>query len=206
VNRSPKRRSRSNNLPFVVMAIVVIVLMIGGGAAGIVIGTGSSSDDDSGNIDGEQPSVRVTPGEEVARLETVVAKNPNDVDSIRVLAEVLANSGRITDSVPWFENAIALRPDDADLRLAFGRALQRSGSWYDAELQLKRAAELDPTSANAAFYLGQLYENMPEPRVNDARTWYQRAVDLEPDSVVAQQARDRLTAIGDATPVASPHS
>jgi cytochrome c-type biogenesis protein CcmH/NrfG len=186
------------------MAVVVIVLMIGGGAAGIVFGTSSSGNDDGGNIDGEQPSVRVTPGEEVARLETVVAKDPNDVDSMRVLAEVLANSGRISDSVPWFENAISLRPDDADLRLAFGRALQRSGSWYDAELQLKKASELDPASASIAFYIGQLYEQMPTPRLDQAQTWYQRALDLEPDSVVAQLARERLSALRSATPVASP--
>jgi tetratricopeptide (TPR) repeat protein len=186
------------------MAVVVITLMVAGGAAGILIGSGNSTANVDGSVDGEEPSVRVTPGAEVARLETVVAEHPDDVDSMRVLAEVLANSGRVTESVPWFERAIGLRPEDADLRLAFGRALQRAGNWYDAELQVKKATDLDPQSAGAAFYLGQIYENRPNPALDEASTWYKRAAELDPGSVIAQQAHDRLAAIGTASPVSSP--
>lgn len=168
------------------------------GSVLVLIPSGGEGDD-GGNVDDDV--VRVTPGAEVTRLETAIAANPDDVDSMVVLAEVLANSGRIAESIPWFERATQQRPDDATLRLAFGRALQRAGNDYDAELQLKRAVELDPNDPAAAYYLGRFYETREPPKVEAAREWYQRSVDADPESVIAGQARDRMAAL--ATP-ASP--
>ncbi len=154
----------------------------------------------------QDASVRVTPGAEIARLETEVARDPDNVDSMVVLAEVLANSGRNAESIPWFERAVAARPDDPDLRLAFARSLTRTGNWYDAELQLRAGNEAAPDDPTIAFYLGDLYETRPQPDFAKATTWYQRAIELEPGSVVATQAQDRLSILGPGTasPSASP--
>ncbi|HUG15475.1 MAG TPA: tetratricopeptide repeat protein [Thermomicrobiales bacterium] len=149
-----------------------------------------SNGDDPGSAN-ESP-LRVTPGAELARWETEVAENPGDANRIVVLAEVLANSGRVTESIPYFERAIELRPDDAQLRVAFGSALQRNGSYYDAELQLLRAVELDPDNISAAYYLAILYEGLPSPRMDEARRWYERTIEIDPDSVIAQQSAQRI--------------
>ena len=196
--RRARRSSRSNRL-FTLVAIVIIVFLLASSVL-ILVPFGTGSDDDD-SVDDDV--VRVTPGAEVARLETQIAAEPDNVDAIVVLAEVLANSGRISESIPWFERAIQNRPDDATLRLAFGRALQRAGSDFDAELQLTRAVELDPTDPAAAFYLAMFYETREPPRFDDAREWYQRAIDADPDSVIAGQATDRMAALD---PSASPTS
>src|SRR5687767_15081585 len=125
------RRTTGNNRPFTLLAIVIIIFLLASSVL-ILIPFGWDGDDDVVDDD----VLRVTPGAEVSRLETVIAENPDDVDSMVVLAEVLANSGRIAESIPWFERAAQHRPDDATLRLAFGRALQRAGNDFDAELQL----------------------------------------------------------------------
>lgn len=198
--RAPRRHNRSN-VAFAVLAIVVVLAMVGGTLA-VLLPLGGSSD--GGTAD--QPVIQVTPGAEVARLETQVATNPEDADTVVVLADVLANSGRLSESYPWFEKAVSLRPADASLRLAFGRALLRGDQWFDAELQLTRANEIDPTSATAAFYLGQLAETRPGGDSAVARSWYQKAIDRDPASLVGQQARTRLSELGGdaATPAASP--
>jgi cytochrome c-type biogenesis protein CcmH/NrfG len=196
------RRSRSStsSRPFTLFAIVIIVFLLASSVL-ILIPFGSFGDDDNGDDD----VLRVTPGAEVSRLETVIAENPADVDSMVVLAEVLANSGRISESIPWFERAIEARPDDATLRLAFGRALQRAGSDFDAELQLKRAVDLDPNDPANAFYLALFYESQEPAMVDEAREWYQRAIDADPESVIAGQARDRMAALDpDASPAGTP--
>jgi hypothetical protein len=42
--------------------------------------------------------------------------------------------------------------------------------------------------------------------MDEARTWYQKVIDLDPESVVADQARERLAELGAerGSPVASP--
>ncbi len=188
-------RPASTNRPFTLLAIVIIIFLLASSLL-ILIPFGSDGDD---TIDDDV--LRVTPGAEVSRLETVISDNPDDVDSIVVLAEVLANSGRIAESVPWFERAIQQRPDDATLRLAFGRALQRAGNDFDAELQLTKAVELEPSNPANSFYLGLFYETREPPMLDEARESYQRAIDADPESVIAGQARDRLAAL---EPAASP--
>jgi cytochrome c-type biogenesis protein CcmH/NrfG len=197
---SSSRSRRGSHRLFVFLAVVVIGLLVVGSVAAIFTSAGDGSDEDIG----EDPSVRITPGAEVGRLETEVARNPEDADAIVVLAEVLANSGRVAESVPWYERAVSLRPDDVPLRIAFGRALQRNQSYFDAEVQLLRALDIEPEDQSAAFYLASLYEQMPTPRINAAVEWYQVAVDADPDSVIAGQARARLAALGepDASPTA----
>jgi cytochrome c-type biogenesis protein CcmH len=183
---------------FAIVALIVVVFLLLSSLV-ILIPLGSGGDDDDDAV------ILVTPGAEVARLETAIAENPDDIDSIVVLAEVLANSGRIAESIPWFERALERRPEDATLRLAFGRALQRAGNDFDAELQLTRAVELDPNNPAPAFYLGLFHESRQPPDLGQAREWYQRAADTNPDSVIAGQARDRLAALSPtATPTGSP--
>lgn len=195
------RRAGSPSLVFVALAVVVVALMIGGTVVAL-LPIGGSPDD---KPVADAPAIQVTPGAEVAKLETAVAAAPNDTDTIVVLAEVLANSGRLTESFAWYERAVVSRPDDPDLRLAFGRALLRGEQWFDAELQLTRANELDATNATTAFYLGELAEQRPGGDVAVARSWYQQAIDRDPASLVGQQATTRLNELGDGgTPVATP--
>lgn len=197
------RRTRgpsTTNRPFTLLAIVIIIFLLASSLL-ILIPFGMGG----GDNDVDDDVLRVTPGAEVSRLETAIAANPDDVDSMVVLAEVLANSGRTTESIPWFERAIEQQPDDATLRLAFGRALQRAGTDFDAELQLKRAVELGPDDPSNAFYLALFYETREPPKLDEAREWYQRAIDADPESVIAGQARDRMAALDpDASPAGTP--
>jgi cytochrome c-type biogenesis protein CcmH/NrfG len=201
--RRPKRKSNaSSTRPFAIIALIAIGLLVVGSIAAVFSSPSDSGDDDPF----EDDAARITPGEEVARLETEIARNPDDAATIGLLAEVLANSGRVAESIPWYERAIELRPQEVPLRIAFARALQRNRSFFDAEVQFKRALDVDPEHQAAAFYLANLYEQMPDPRLADARVWYERAVEADPDSVIAGQARDRLTELGgsNASPSANP--
>ena len=189
---------------FAIVGLGVVAVMLLGTFVTLV----PTSDPEDGSSELQDASVQVTPGAEVARLETQVSRNPDDIDAMVVLAEVLANSGRSTEAVPWFERAIASWPGDAQLRLAFARTLMRMGSWYDAELQLLAAYDSAPDDATVAYSLGELYETRSQPDLVKAVNWYNTAVELAPDSVVATQAQNRLTSLGPVfgSPVASPSS
>jgi tetratricopeptide (TPR) repeat protein len=194
-------RSNAANRPFVLLVVVIVIFLLASSLLILIpFGSGGGGDD---TVDDDV--VRVTPGAEVSKLETRIAADPNDIDAVMVLAEVLANSGRINESIPWFERAIETRPDDATLRLAFARTLQRSGSNFDAELQFRKTVELAPDDPSGAYYFGLFYEMSDPPQTDEAREWYQRAIDIDPDSVIAGQAKERLAALEpDASPAGTP--
>ncbi len=136
-----------------------------------------------------------------ARLQ----QNPNDVDAMIILADLLANSGRGTEAIQWYDKAIELKPDDISLRIAFGTVLMQYSYNLDAELQLQKAHDLNPKDPQPLYLLGQLYENEATPQPDLARQMYQQAENAQPGSVYGNLAKDRIAAL-DSTPQASPEA
>ncbi len=144
--------------------------------------------------------------EEQMRL---VEENPDDLDSVLLLANVLGNSGRLNDAIPYYEQAIQLAPDDPSVRLDFARALADGGFRADAELQFERVLELRPESQEALYYLAELYMRWETAREPEAVDLYQRSVAVNPDSFIAEQAINQLNSLGRtlaaaASPAATP--
>ena len=139
----------------------------------------------------------------VPTYEARLRDNPNDVNTMVVLANVLQNQGDYPSAINWYEKAVNLKPDDLDIRLAFGQALEAYAQDYDAEAQYQKAIAIDPKSAEAEFYLGQLYDRWNPPRPEDARIHYNRASELEPEGSWGQAARDALARLN-ATPTPKP--
>ncbi len=176
---------------FAAFAIFIVIAMVIGSLAMVAGGVISSGSDES--------TEAVDPNEDVSRLETQVAENPDDTGTAGVLAEIYASEGQFSLAIPLFERAVAASPDDGSLRLAFGTALYRSGNYFDAQIQLKKAFELGPYSGEAAYYLGALFQSGENPDVEQAREWFQRAIDDNPESNIAEQARIQLEELN-ATP------
>jgi cytochrome c-type biogenesis protein CcmH/NrfG len=160
------------------------------------IGGGSDSND---SVD----TVQVTPGAEEAQMRARLQQNPNDFDAMVILADLLANTGRGPESIQWYEKAVKIKPDEESLRIAFGTVLMQYNYYLDSELQLKKAHDLSPNDPQPLYLLGQLYENESPPQPELARQLYQQAASVQPDSVYANLAKDRITAL-DATPQATP--
>ena len=142
----------------------------------------------------------------IGQQQTAVAKNPNDVESVLLLANMLSNSGQLQAAIPYYQKAIDLKPDDASARLDFARALSDGALNGDAELQFKKAIALDPRNQDAHYYLAELYSRWQPPRKSEAIVEYQKAYEIDPTTLIGQQARDALAALGVATPAASPQA
>jgi cytochrome c-type biogenesis protein CcmH/NrfG len=164
-----------------------------------VLPSGGSGDDGSD----ANSTVQVTPGAEEAEMRARLDKNPNDVDAMIILADLLANSGRGTESIQWYDKAVQARPDDASLHIAFGTVLMQYTYNLDAKLQFQKAHDLNPKDPQALYMLGQLFEHQDQPDLAQARAMYQQAEAADPGSVYAGLAKDRLSAL-DATPSATP--
>lgn len=140
----------------------------------------------------------------IADQQTIVAQDPDNVDQVLLLANLLANTGRMPEALDWYERAIDLAPDDNSIRLDFARSLQTNNMPADAEAQFLQVLEKDTQSISGHYYLAELYMSWKPQRREEARVHYERVLEINPDSFLSEQARLELELMERSTPVASP--
>ena len=139
----PKPKGRYQVI-FVIMAGIMI-LSLGLGVIGpVVLDAFDSASGGGGNATEVGESVE-------AAFRATAEANPDDPQAAIALANFLANTGKLADAIPWYEQAIKLAPDDAAIRLDFARSLSTGSMNGDAELQFQKAIELDPQDPQAHF-------------------------------------------------------
>ena len=181
-------RKRSRWLPL--FAAIGIALMVLGLLVVLIPDGGSSNAADSSSV-----LPPPTPGAAEAQMRARLEKDPNDVNAMSVLADILANTGRVDEAVPYYEKVIQQKPSDETLRVAFGSALMHANYNGDAEQELLKAHDLAPADPQPLYLLGQLYEGWQPERLDDAKKMYQAVLDAAPDSSYAARAKDRLSAL-----------
>lgn len=139
--------------------------------------------------------------DQIAIQQTAAAQNPEDAEAQALLASMLANSGRMQEAIPVYEQAVRLDPEDTSIRLNFARSLQSNGLPADAEAQFLRVLEQEPDDHTAHYYLGRLYLDWQPSRQEEAVVHLERVIEIAPDSFLAEQASGLLTSLGPATPV-----
>ena len=190
---APKGRKGGNRVrvAFAVLALAIIISLVLGtlvadlGAA-LGLGGGQSA-----------PTPPRGQANLVPTYEAHLRDNPDDAQTMVILANILQNRGDYPDAITWYERAVTIKPDDLETRLAFGQALASGGQRVDAEIQYRKALDLDPQNPRTEFYLGQLYDRWDPPRLEEARLRYGRAAELQPEGTwgqAARQALDRLNA------------
>jgi cytochrome c-type biogenesis protein CcmH/NrfG len=192
--RRRPRFSRSQ-VVFSVLGLLVICSLLAGTLGAAVF---DRLDETDGNEDVS------TSGESTAleqSLREMIASDPNDAASMATLANLLANGGELDEAILWYDKALALIPNDTTVRLDFARSLADGDKLLDAEVQFRKVLELEPDHVDAHFYLAELYQNWQPPRTDEAVAEYRRAIELRPDSFLAQRAREELISLGAATPV-----
>ena len=187
---------------FALIAIIVVLALIGSTLGTIVadyVGRQQpTSEDDPLAFDGQQAAL-------IEDQRATVAASPTDASAMALLAKYLQLGGNSTEAVQWYEQALQVAPDDIAIRLDFADMLTQAGRQADSEFQYQRVLAIDPGNIRATFYLGDLYQFWkPTARTAEAVARFQQVLVLGPDEVLATTARERLTLLGAATPVAAP--
>lgn len=209
--RPPKRRNQGPlsgatraQVVFTIVSSLVICAMLGG------VFVSLSAPDVFGDLFGGDESDAenyVDPNNDIiAAQETIVAQNPDDLEDVLLLANLLGNSNRLGDAIPLYEHALDLSPDDVEARVSFARALADGDMQADAELQFQRAIELNPETQTAHYYLAELYLAWTPVRRADALASYQRAVEIDPSTLIGERSQTQLDTLGAGTPSASPET
>lgn len=154
--------------------------------------------------DGEDDVVVDPNADLIADQQTVVAGNPDDVDQVLLLANLLSNTGRMPEAMDWYERALDLAPDDNSIRLDFARSLQTGNMPADAEAQFLQVLQNDPESLSGHYYLAELYMGWKPQRREEAKSHYERVLEINPQSFLAEQARLELELMNRSTPMSGP--
>ncbi|HEY7030736.1 MAG TPA: tetratricopeptide repeat protein [Thermomicrobiales bacterium] len=189
-----------------VALLVVVTLVVGALGTAIVDGlTNSGQNQEPATIDPNEPDA---PDAYETSLRTQVAANPSDAASLALLANTLAQSGRLSEAIDYYEKALELDPENWTLRLDFARSLADGGKRNDAEFQFKKIVAGQPANYEAHYYLAELYRNWLPPRNDEAAAEYRRTIEVGPGTYVAELAAQALKELGYATPepAASPVS
>ncbi|HEV2067310.1 MAG TPA: tetratricopeptide repeat protein [Thermomicrobiales bacterium] len=189
-------------IAFLIVSSLVICGMIG--AAVFTISAEELFGDMGETDEGDLANFQDPSQDLIAEQQTVVAENPDDLEETLLLANLLGNSGRLSEAIPLFERAISLAPGDAEARVSFARALADGGMAADAELQFIRALELDPRHQAAHYYLAELYRMSTTPRTDEAIVHYRQATEIDPSTLIGERAATQLASLGGSTPTGSP--
>jgi Flp pilus assembly protein TadD len=91
-------------------------------------------------------------------LQSLSAKNPDDLKSVALLAEVLLHSGRIDEADSAISAAISRNPNASHLHSTLGDVRFREGQINLAEAEYKTAFKLDQKNPRALFGVARIFQ------------------------------------------------
>ncbi len=196
----PLSRMSRSQLVFVIISSLVVCSLIGGAFISLTFtdAFGSLFDGDETDQNYVDPNADI-----ISAQETVVANNPDSVEELLVLANLLGNTQRLGDAIPYYERVLELAPEDVAARVAFARALADGGLNADAEFQFQRALEINPDNQPAHYYLAEMYMAETPARTEAAIEHYWRVVQIDPTTLIAERAQTQLDTMGAGTPPAA---
>lgn len=123
--------------------------------------------------------------------ERVLARAPDDPDSLHGLADVRAAEGRVADALPLYLHALTVAPLDvhAALHAGMARALDAAHELERAMDAWRAAAVLAPT--DASVHVAVAAHALDLDLVDEALTASERAITLDPDGRAAAATRGR---------------
>lgn len=196
--RRPRRRPRLDptQLLFVILASLIVCSLVGVTVGTVVVDYVEQSR--VGDTAQENPA---DPNADLAAdLRATVETNPDNTRDVLLFANLLANTGQLSEAIDWYERVLAAEPDNVDARLDFARSLADGGLAADAELQFQQVIQRAPRNQQAHYYLGELYRFWEPPRTAEAIREYQTVIELDETTFIGQRSREVVQTLGAATP------
>jgi tetratricopeptide (TPR) repeat protein len=131
--------------------------------------------------------------EAIALWRTNLTQSPDDLPSHLSLAEALAQDGDAAGAIEQYRRVLALKPDYIAAHLALAQLLAKSGDAEGALTELRSAAAADPKNAGVFEQIGDV--EVARGRTADARSAYQSALGLSPETTMKKRLNQKLKAL-----------
>ncbi len=140
------------------------------------------------------PQPTPAPGDQAAALRQTLATDPNNLDALVQLAGLDYDQQNWTEAISLYQRALVIDPHNVDVLVHEAAAQLYSLQFADAESTLRQAADLAPDRADIHLLLGLALSRDTPPDDAGARVEWQKVIALAPDTALAQEAQNLLTA------------
>ncbi len=114
-------------------------------------------------------------------LKKVVEKDPDDVETKIVLAEVFTKGRAYSSAISTYEDILKINPESADIYLKMGTVYIDMRKWKEAIPALEKAIEMNPENADAYYNIGRAYEELEN--YEKAAENYKKFIDSNPQDL-----------------------
>lgn len=135
-----------------------------------------------------QPSANVL--HEINRLREVVNKEPDDLQSLLQLSNMLQDNGFYDQAAMYYKRYLGKKPGDVDARIDYGVTLFEGGNTQGAIKEITDALKIDPKHQIGFFNLGIIYLNAGD--INKAGDAFKECVRINPNSDIGKKAKQAL--------------
>jgi tetratricopeptide (TPR) repeat protein len=122
-----------------------------------------------------------------------LTQSPDDLPSHLSLAEALTQDGDTAGAIEQYRRVLALKPDYIAAHLALAQLLSKSGDAEGALTELRSAAASDPKNPAVLEQIGDA--EAARGRTAEARSAYQSALGLSPESGMKKRINNKLKAL-----------
>lgn len=128
--------------------------------------------------------------EAIALLSRAVETNPESANSFVALGVAYQRNRQPSEALEALRNAIKLDPANSYAHRNLGGIIASLGGYREAEPHLREAVRLAPNNQQAVYGLAAtLHKLGDEGHLKEADDLYQRAIEIDPTSQVAEIAR-----------------
>ncbi|HZX11537.1 MAG TPA: tetratricopeptide repeat protein [Acidobacteriota bacterium] len=114
-------------------------------------------------------------------LEKVVEKNPQDIETKKILAEVYTKGRAYNLAVSTYQDITQLNPESDEAYLKMGTVYIEMRKWKEAIPPLEKAIELNPDNTSAYYNIGRAYEELKD--YEKAIENYKKYIESEPQDL-----------------------
>lgn len=189
VHATDSRRKR-----LIAAAIVAVIVPAVAGGIYLKVGTPTLSGDK------ESPANQAAQDAEISKmleqLAAKVEKEPNDVESVSLLARSYAMTGQFANSVKVYKQLVALEPNAANLS-SYGEAVVYANDGKvnkESHDAFVKTLTLDREEPRAQFYLGQEQADSGQPK-NAIAVWRELAAKSPADAPWLGMVQEQMASV-----------
>ena len=152
-----------------------------------------------------QPSAPAIDEAKVADLMEKIQANPSDTATLMALANEFYAGEQYDTAASWLDKVLAIEPQNVDALLARGAVSFNLGDLASAETTWMQVIDIDPGNVEVHYDLGFLYLNQASPDWQGVEREWNKVIELDPSSQLAQTVRSHLDSLAASSmlPVAS---
>ncbi len=145
---------------FLLIIVAFLAGFIIGAISGIKFyGAQRSTAPSAGPVEAQNPQARVNMMQEIAQLEDVLKRDPDNLQALISLGNAYFDTNQEKKAIDAYQRALKIDPKNADVRTDMGIMYRNTKDYDSAVREFRQAAKDNPSHVNSRFNLAIVLQN-----------------------------------------------